>query len=232
MAYVVGVDAGGRVEGSPLGRFTAVSDSGTPAGALASHPEAWRYVALGDTFAARDPETSAISWTDSVVAALRHVNPSVLCHTLARRGATSAHLADVQVANAIRLRPHVVTISCGADEVLAAAPFDFGSYACHLSMALRTLRRELPAAVIVTATYADFVRFVELPRPSRGQLGCALRHLNTAIRSLARRHRVACVDLALDRVIWTDAESPSDVWQRQNNLVSTTVLDAVAGRVL
>src|SRR5205085_8471658 len=104
----------------PPGSFTAVSGSVTPAGALASHSEAWRYVALGDTFAARDPVTSAISWTDSVVTALRQVNPSVLCHTLARRGATSVHLADVQVASAIRLRPHVVTISCGADEVLAS----------------------------------------------------------------------------------------------------------------
>jgi lysophospholipase L1-like esterase len=187
-----------------------------------------RYVALGDSFSAANSEAGEIGWAHVLGTALRAVNPKVSCHNLARVGATSGDVAERQVPHALTLQPDLVTLSCGVDEILAATGFDLGTFAGHVSVALRTLRRERPETTVVTVTYPDFVRLLTLPRASKAALGSALRQVNGAIRSLARRHGIVCVELALDRSISIDASSPAEIWRRQNSLLVDAVVNLVA----
>jgi hypothetical protein len=196
----------------------------------ATHGTVSRYVALGDSYSASDTGAQGSGWPDAVAIALRGANPGLRCHNLARAGASSRDVVEEQVPSAILLKPDLVTLSCGVDEILACRRFDLGVYAAHVSSVLRTLRKELPGAAIVTTTYPDVIRLLALSRTSKAQLGSALRQVNSAIRSLARRHGIACADLALDRSICIDAASPSDVWRRQNVLLVEAITGAIAAK--
>jgi phosphatidylinositol alpha 1,6-mannosyltransferase len=146
------------------------------------------YVALGDSFTA-GLEPGQPRWPDELARHLggRYVN-------LASVGATSEHVEQDQLERALELQPDVVTLVCGANDVLFNTRPDPEAYAARLSRMFARLRRDLPHVQIVTATYPDISRFLELRPRTRARVEEGMERFNAAVRRVARRHDVALLE--------------------------------------
>jgi lysophospholipase L1-like esterase len=146
------------------------------------------YVALGDSFTA-GLEPGQPRWPDELARALggRYVN-------LAAVGATSEAVEREQLERALELTPDVVTLVCGANDVLFDTRPDPDAYAARLSRMFARLRRELPQVQIVTATYPDISRFLELRPRTRARVEEGMELFNAALRKVACRHDVVLME--------------------------------------
>jgi lysophospholipase L1-like esterase len=148
------------------------------------------YVALGDSFTAGlvpgEPR-----WADEVARAL---GPDTCYENLAWVGATSADVEREQLDRALGMGPDVVTIVCGANDVLESVRPDADEYARRLRRMFTRLRREAPGADVVTATYPDISRFLDLRPRSRVRVEKGMRRFNAVCRSVARSHDVALLE--------------------------------------
>jgi lysophospholipase L1-like esterase len=146
------------------------------------------YDAMGDSFTA-GLEPGQTRWADELARELgaRYVN-------LASVGATSELVELEQLERALELEPDVVTLVCGANDVLFDTRPDPEAYAARLSRMFTRLRRELPKAQIVTATYPDISRFLELRPRTRARVVEGMERFNSAIRRVARRHDVVLME--------------------------------------
>ena len=88
----------------------------------------------------------------------------------------------------------MVTLVCGANDVLESVRPDPDAYAARLSRMFARLRREAPDAAVVTATYPDISRFLDLRPRTRARVEQGMRVFNAACQAVARRHRVALLD--------------------------------------
>lgn len=147
------------------------------------------YAALGDSFTCGTGSGGA--WPDVAARSLgcRYAN-------LAAVGATSADVEERQLEAALALRPDLVSVICGANDVLASVRPDAGGYAARLGRMLDRLRRELPGATIVTATYPDLARFVDLRRRTRERVRRGTRGFNDECRRVARERGLLLLDWA------------------------------------
>jgi phosphatidylinositol alpha 1,6-mannosyltransferase len=146
------------------------------------------YVAMGDSFTAGlDP--SAPRWPDELARSLgaRYVN-------LASVGATSEQVEKEQLTQALELSPDVVTLVCGANDVLVSTRPDPDAYAQRLSRMFARLRRERPEVMIMTATYPDISQFLDLRPRSQSRVERGMRRFNDACRAVARRHHVVLLE--------------------------------------
>jgi lysophospholipase L1-like esterase len=148
------------------------------------------YVALGDSFTAGlvpgEPR-----WADELARAL---GPDTRYENLAWVGATSADVEQKQLARALELGPDVVTIVCGANDVLESVRPDPDAYAQRLARMFARLRREAPEADVVTATYPDISRFLDLRPRTRARVEQGMRLFNAACRAVARSHGIALLE--------------------------------------
>jgi phosphatidylinositol alpha 1,6-mannosyltransferase len=146
------------------------------------------YVAMGDSFTAGlDP--SAPRWPDELARSLGGPYTN-----LASVGATSEQVESEQLERALELSPDVVTLVCGANDVLMHTRPDVDAYAARLSRMFDRLRRELPDVMIMTATYPDLSRFLELRPRSRVRVERGMRRFNAACRAVADRHHVILLE--------------------------------------
>ena len=153
------------------------------------------YVALGDSFTA-GLEPGQPRWPDELARELggRYVN-------LASVGATSEEVERDQLERALELQPDVVTLVCGANDVLFNTRPDSEAYAARLSRMFARLRRELPKVQIVTATYPDVTRFLALRPRTRARVEEGMERFNAAVRRVARRHDVVLME-SFDHPAW------------------------------
>jgi lysophospholipase L1-like esterase len=163
------------------------------------------YVALGDSFTA-GLEEGKPRWADEVARAL---GPDTRYENLAWVGATSKDVEQRQVDQALALDPDLVTIVCGANDVLLSTRPDPSEYAQRLSRMFERLRREAPRAEILTATYPDISQFLDLRPRSRARVEKGMRLFNHACKAVADRHGVALLDgfdhpAAAEREIYAD----------------------------
>ena len=154
-----------------------------------------RYVAVGDSFTA-GVEPGAGSWADALADALRAVNPGLDYHNLAVAGAPSELVVEEQLEVALGLRPDLVTVICGANDVLGSVRPDIGGYAARLALMLERIGAESPEAAVITATIPDLSTHMPLRPRTRERVTRGMRHLNEATRSVARRHGVVCLEFA------------------------------------
>lgn len=148
------------------------------------------YVAMGDSFTAGlEPEKGR--WPDELARAL---GPDTHYENLATVGATSEHVEREQLPRAIELEPDVVTLVCGANDVLESTRPDPETYAARLSRMFGRLRRAAPHAEILTATYPDLSRFLDLRPRSRARVVKGMRRFNEASRAVARRHGIVLLE--------------------------------------
>jgi phosphatidylinositol alpha 1,6-mannosyltransferase len=158
------------------------------------------YVAMGDSFTAgTDP--SVARWPDEIARSLggRYVNLAVV-------GATSQDVEEEQLDRAIELAPDVVTLVCGANDVLFSTRPDADAYAERLSRMFTRLRREQPGVMILTATYPDISRFLDLRPRSRIRVELGMRRFNAAARRVAKRHQVVLLE-GFDHPVTTERTS-------------------------
>jgi lysophospholipase L1-like esterase len=154
------------------------------------------YVALGDSFTAGRESVIGQRWADRLAAGLREVNPDLAYENLAVDGANSAEVLE-QVPAATALRPSLVTVICGANDVLLTTRPDVEGYEERFSRILTTLRAELPEAAIVTATAPESWHFMDLRPRTRKRIAEATEALNGATRRIAAEHeRVLCLPVA------------------------------------
>ena len=103
------------------------------------------YVALGDSFTS-GLEAGEVRWPDQVAHGL---GPDVRYENLAWVGATSEDVELVQLERALLLHPDLITLICGANDVLESVRPDESAYAERLGRMWARLRSELPSAVLL-----------------------------------------------------------------------------------
>jgi lysophospholipase L1-like esterase len=154
------------------------------------------YVALGDSFTAGRESIEAERWADRLAAGLRVVNPALVYRNLAVDGASSAEVLE-QLPEALALQPDLVTVICGANDVLLTSRPDVAGYEQRFSEILERLREAMgPDAAILTATAPESWHFMELRPRTKARLVKALSDLNAVTRTVAARHHVPCINVA------------------------------------
>lgn len=148
------------------------------------------YAALGDSFTA-GLVTGEPRWADEVA---RGLGPGTRYENLAWVGATSADVEERQLSQALALKPDVVTIVCGANDVLESVRPDPSEYEQRLARMFDRLRAEAPQAEVITATYPDISRFLDLRPRSRARVEQGMRRFNAACRAVAGRYGIALLD--------------------------------------
>ena len=188
------------------------------------------YVALGDSFTA-GLEPGRPRWPDELA---RSLGPGVHYENLASVGATSELVEREQLGRAIELRADLVTLVCGANDVLESTRPDPDAYSRRLARMFPRLRRELPQAEILTATYPDISRFLDLRPRSRVRVERGMKLFNAACRSVACSHGVVLLEgfdhpAATERDTFADdGFHPSDEGHRR---AAAEMLRALKGRV-
>jgi lysophospholipase L1-like esterase len=153
------------------------------------------FAALGDSFTAGRESALGERWPDRVAAALRAANPDLVYENLAVDGANSAEVLE-QVPAATAIRPDLVTVICGANDVLLTTRPDVEGYEARFGRILEELTAALPEAVIITGTAPETWHFMDLRPRTRKRLADATEALNEATRRIAAEHDVHCLPVA------------------------------------
>ncbi len=176
----------------------------------------FRYVALGDSTAEGEGASAPeLSYVARVHARLREFYPHASLVNLAVGGATAADVAREQAPKAAALRPHLVTLSVGPNDVTDNIPVS--RFAEEVRAILGALEEE-SGAVVVTL----FPNLGEVPRfegEEKSAFGAASFEFNRELRRLVEEYGAAVVDLysaskgALDErpgLVSDDGLHPSD----------------------
>ncbi len=149
------------------------------------------YVAMGDSFTAgSDPGVTP--FPDHLAAQLpgwRYLN-------LAVAGVRSEEVVARQLDGAIAARPALVSVICGANDVVSTTRPDIDAFAANFGHLLSRLHTGAPGARVVTATYPAISGFLGLRARTRARMTEGIDHVNGAIRRLAADHGAECVELA------------------------------------
>ncbi|MHB8491463.1 MAG: SGNH/GDSL hydrolase family protein [Solirubrobacteraceae bacterium] len=153
-----------------------------------------RYVALGDSFTAGAPgELDPVRWPDEVAATLREGTADVEYYNLGEPSARTSEVAANQLDWCIRLAPDLVTVVCGANDVLLSVRPDIDAHAFALDRIFGMLCERQPEAIIVTATAPLVPEYIRLRPRSRRRVERGLAALNESTRTIAARHGVLCL---------------------------------------
>ncbi len=114
---------------------------------------------------------------------------------MALDGATSADVLE-QSAAAVELEPDLVTVVCGANDVLGTTRPDVDAYANRMQTILARLGGEASGARIVTATVPERWEFLPLGPRTRRRVEESVCAVNEATRALAGAAGVPCLDVA------------------------------------
>ena len=153
------------------------------------------YVALGDSFTAGTGSPEGLGWANRVAAGLGRRDSAFAYRNLAEDGATSADVL-AQVDQALQLEPDLVTVICGANDVLRTTRPDGAAYARRLRTIFRRLRDAGRSMIVVTATSPNRWDFVPLGPRTRARVEDGMRSFNDITRRVARQHQVPCLDVA------------------------------------
>jgi phosphatidylinositol alpha 1,6-mannosyltransferase len=152
------------------------------------------YAALGDSFTAGRESVEGERWADRIATALRGVEPRLTYRNLAVDGATSADVLE-QVPRAIEIAPDLVTVICGANDVLLTTRPDVRGYEARFGEILGRLREAGPEMSILTATAPEVWHFMELRPRTKARLVEALSDLNETTMRVAAEHGVPCLSV-------------------------------------
>jgi lysophospholipase L1-like esterase len=177
------------------------------------------YVALGDsTVEGVGASSPAANYVSRLHARLRAVYPRASVANLGLGGATSADVVAGQLERAVLLRPHLVTLSIGPNDITGHVPLP--EYERNVETIFRRLTRETGAVVV-----ANLLPDLAITPRFRGRevapaVGGLTVRFNEALGRLARRYGIEVVDLyeasraELPRrpeLIATDGYHPSDL---------------------
>jgi len=152
------------------------------------------FVALGDRFTAGQGCEPRLRWPDRLAAALRARHPALDYQNLAIDGATSAEVLT-QVGPAVQLEPDLVTVICGANDVIRSVRPDIDAYSERLATILDRLAAALPRVAVLTATAPERWRFLDLRPRTRTRMARGLSELNAATRMVAASRSVPVLEV-------------------------------------
>jgi len=152
------------------------------------------YVALGDSFTAGTGSPEGLGWSHRIAEGLGRQSASFVYRNLAEDGATSADVMD-QLGHALQLEPDLVTVICGANDVLRSTRPDPSDYAGRLSDMFERLQKAGPRMIVVTATSPSHWDFVPLGPRTRARVEAGMRATNDVTREVAKAHGVPCLDV-------------------------------------
>jgi lysophospholipase L1-like esterase len=152
------------------------------------------FVALGDSFTAGRGCEPRLRWPDRLAAALRARHPGLDYRNLAVDGASSAELLN-QVGPALQLEPDLVTVICGANDVIRSVRPDIDAYGERLATTFDRLATALPRVAILTATAPERWRFLDLRPRTRARMARGLTELNAATRRVAASRSVPVLEV-------------------------------------
>jgi lysophospholipase L1-like esterase len=148
------------------------------------------FVALGDSLSAGIGGQTP--WPDLAAAALRRRRPGLRFHNFARMGVTSHEVAVSQLGPALELAPDVVSLVCGANDVLLSVRPQAAEYEATLAAMLERIEATVPGALVVTATYPAIAPGALRPR-SRERVVAGIGRFNAITRAVAAQHGARCL---------------------------------------
>jgi lysophospholipase L1-like esterase len=151
------------------------------------------YVALGDSFTSGTDPVREGRWADDVAGTL---GASVAYANLAEVGATSRRVEEHQLPRGLAMEPDLVTLICGANDVLETVRPEPEEFRERLSRMVERIRASVPDATVVTATYPDLSRFLDLRERTRDRVRRGMRHFNDAVRAVSAAHGVLLLEWA------------------------------------
>jgi acyl-CoA thioesterase I len=152
------------------------------------------YVALGDsTVEGIGASSPAANYVSRLHARLRERYPRARMTNLGVGGATSLDVLDEQLARAVALQPHLVTLSIGPNDITAKVPVEV--YAENLDRILARLASDTRALVVVNLLPDLSVTPRFRGREAAPVVGRLSAEFNQALAKAARRHGVVTVDL-------------------------------------
>lgn len=166
-----------------------------------------RFVAIGDSFTEGfgDPDVGSPGglrgWADRVAEVLATTTDDFAYANLAVRGRLLGRIVDEQIEPAVALRPDLITISAGGNDVIRPGT-DPDAIAARLDPALATLTAT--GATVVLFTGVD-VAFSPVFRRIRGKVAI----FNELLRGLAAKHDLLIADQwslkpIQDAALWCD----------------------------
>jgi len=175
--------------------YARIADVFSDSAAGLPSPPIRSYAALGDSFTAGTGCAPGERWADILAARLASARPGFVYRNLAAEGASSADVVE-QLGRALQIEPDLVTVVCGANDVLFSVRPDPGAYARRLAAIFRRLRDPLPSVRIVTATAPERWDFLELGPRTQARLARGIVRFNAATRTVARAYGVPCLEVA------------------------------------
>ena len=154
------------------------------------------YVALGDSFSAGTGCEPGEAWADLVAMALGTGDPAAgrAYVNLAFDGATTSDVLAC-LDSATRLRPDLVTVVCGANDVLSTTRPDLDGVAARLDSIFSLLAGLDPRPLVLTATYPTEWGFVDLGPRTSARISSGIEFVNRTLRELAPRHGARLVEV-------------------------------------
>ncbi len=159
---------------------------------VAQHP--WsRYVALGDSFTEGigDPEPRSPGghrgWADRVAEVLAESKEDFAYANLAIRGRLLQQILDEQVEPALELRPDLITISAGGNDIIRPGS-DPDDVAARFERGLERLRRDDATVVIFNGPDIGGT-------PVLGRVRGKVAVYNENLRAIAKRHDAIVADM-------------------------------------
>jgi lysophospholipase L1-like esterase len=160
-----------------------------------------RYVAIGDSQTEGlwdvDDTVGLMGFADRLAATINSHYPGLMYANLAVRGRRIRDLLEDQLPEALAMRPDLITICIGMNDVTRPGPF-FGRALADLDLVHEKLAQS--GATIATTTFPDLTTILPVGR----LIASRLAQINATIRAAADRHGFALVDLE-------NAPSMSDV---------------------
>ena len=238
-ALVVALLAAACATDRPAAVRPPPSDVAGPRALPADRGAAILYVALGDSTVEGVGATSrSRNYVSRLHERLRAVYPAARVTNLGVGGATSADVRARQLDRAIGLRPHLVTLAIGPNDITTKVPL--AAYEQNVETILGRLRRETTAVVVVNLIPDLAVTPRFRGSPHEEAVGRQTIAFNEALERASRAHGAELVDLyaASQRevprrpeLMSADGYHPSDAgYARWAELVWAGVEARIAGR--
>lgn len=152
------------------------------------------YAALGDsTVEGVGASRPDLNYVNRIHARLRGIYPRARVANLGVAGATSVDVLRAQLPDAVKLSPHLVTLSVGPNDLTGGLPLE--RYEGNVDTILKTLAGQTPAVVVVNLLpdLAVTPRFAT--SPGREAVARLTERFNQVLARKAREHGAEVVDL-------------------------------------
>jgi lysophospholipase L1-like esterase len=166
-----------------------------------------RFVAIGDSLSEGlgDPLPGGAlrGWAVLLAEHLRQVSPEMSFTNLAVRGYRARDAVQRELPEAIALRPDLVTVFIGGNDVLLTPRLDVVRFADEFDQLVAPFAD--PSVTVVLSTLPDLAAVSPLPPPLRGELRRRVEAVNEVIRRAAHRNDTVLLDAWAEPRILRDA---------------------------